>query len=182
MTTAAAGISTWTIDNAHSSAEFSVKAMMISTVKGRFRTLGGQVQIDEAQPERSSVVATIDASSIDTGVEMRDEHLRSADFFDAPNYAEIAFRSTRVEKVDDARWRVTGELTMRGETREVVLDTEYEGQIRDAYGKQRAAFTATTSIQRKDFGLNWNGVIESGGVLVGDRVRIELRVAAVLEE
>jgi polyisoprenoid-binding protein YceI len=181
-TSTATKTSTWTIDAAHSDAEFSLKHMMISTVKGRFRTVAGQIRLDEEQPEASSVTATIEAASVDTGVEMRDNHLRSADFFDAETYPQLAFRSTRVERVDDENWRVAGDLTIRGVTREVVLATAYEGQILDAFGKQRAAFTATTQINRKDFGLNWNGVIESGGVVVGDRVKIELQIAATRDE
>lgn len=182
MTTTATTTGTWTIDSAHSVAEFSVKHMMVSTVKGRFREVEGALSIDEERPERSSVSATIAAGSIDTGVEMRDNHLRSADFFEAETYPALTFRSTSVERVDDERWRIAGELTIRDVTRPVVLETEFEGQIRDAYGKQRAAFTATTQINRKDFGLNWNGAIEAGGVVVGDRVKIELHIAAVLAE
>ncbi len=174
--------STWTIDAAHSGAEFSLKHMMISTVKGRFRTVAGQIRLDEEQPEASAVTATIDAASVDTGVEMRDNHLRSADFFDSATYPELTFRSTRVERVDDENWRVTGDLTIRDVTREVVLSTAYEGQILDTFGKQRAAFTATTQINRKDFGLNWNAVIESGGVAVSDKVKIELQIAATRDE
>ena len=182
MTTTATTTSTWTIDSAHSVAEFSVKHMMVSTVKGRFRDVEGTLSIDEERPERSTVIATIAAASIDTGVEMRDNHLRSADFFEAETYPALTFRSTSVEKVDDERWRIAGELTIRDVTRPVVLDMEYEGQIRDAYGKQRAAFSVTTQINRRDFGLNWNGAIEAGGVVVGDRVKIELHIAAVLAE
>ena len=178
MTTQTA-VGTWTIDGAHSIAEFAVKHMMVSTVKGRFRTLRGTIELDEQEPERSSVEAEIETASIDTGVEQRDAHLRSDDFFSAERFPLITFRSTRVERVEDDRWRVTGDLTIRGVTREVVLDTEFEGDGIDAYGQRRAAFTATTSINRRDFGLNWNGVIEAGGVVVQDRVKITLHIAAV---
>ena len=182
MTTTATTTSTWTVDSAHSIAEFSVKHMMVSTVKGRFRDVTGTVSIDEEHPERSSVTATIAAASIDTGVEMRDNHLRSGDFFEVEQYPALTFRSTSVEKVDDENWRIAGDLTIRDVTRPVVLETEYEGQIKDAFGKQRAAFTAKTQINRKDFGLNWNGPLEAGGVVVSDRVKIELHIAAVLAE
>ncbi len=178
MTTQTA-VSTWAIDGTHSIAEFAVKHMMVSTVKGRFRTLRGTIELDEQEPERSSVEAEIETASIDTGVEQRDAHLRSDDFFSAERFPLIAFRSTCVERVDDDRWRVIGDLTIRDITKEVVLDTELEGEGIDAYGQRRAAFTATTTINRRDFGLNWNGVIEAGGVVVQDRVKITLHIAAI---
>lgn len=175
-------LSTWTIDPVHSVAEFAVKHMMISTVKGRFRLLEGTLRLDEADPAAAAVTASIDMSSIDTGEPQRDDHLRSDDFFSAERFPEMTFRSTRVERVDDTRWKVTGDLTIRDVTREVVLDTEYEGQIRDAFGKQRAAFTAETTLNRSEFGLHWNRLIETGGVVVGDRVRVTLHIAAVRED
>ena len=175
-------VSTWSIDPMHSGAEFAVKHMMVSTVKGRFRSLSGAIRLDEAHPENSFVTATIDTASIDTGVDQRDEHLRSADFFEVERFPEITFRGTRVEHVEGTRWRITGELTIRDVTKEVLLDTEYEGQIKDAYGKQRVAFSADTELNRKDFGLNWNGLIEAGGVVVSDKVRVTLNIAAVREE
>ena len=182
MTTTAAATSTWQIDPAHTVVEFAAKHMMVSTVKGRFGAVTGTLTIDEERPEHSSVTATIDAASVDTGALMRDDHLRSADFFDVANYPQLSFRSTRVARVRGDEWKITGDLTIRGVTREVVLDTEFEGQILDAFGKQRAAFSATAQVNRKDFGLNWNGVIEAGGVVVGDKIRIELHIAAVRDE
>jgi len=173
---------TWTIDPVHSVAEFAVKHMMVSTVKGRFRSLEGTIHIDEENPTASWVIASIDVASIDTNDPQRDAHLRSADFFDAERFPKITFRSTRVEQVDETKWKLFGELTMRGVTKEVVLDTEYGGQIKDAFGKQRMAISAETTINRKDFGVNWNGLIEAGGVVVGDRVRIMLDIAAVRED
>ena len=173
---------TWTIDPVHSGAEFAVKHMMVSTVKGRFRSLEGAVHIDEENPTASSVIASIDVASIDTNEPQRDAHLRSADFFDAERFPKMTFRSTWVEQVDETKWKVFGELTMRGVTKEVVLDTEYGGQIKDSFGKQRMAISAETAINRKDFGVNWNGLIEAGGVVVGDRVRIMLDIAAVRED
>lgn len=182
MTTAKTAVSAWSIDSVHSIAEFGVKHMMVSTVKGRFRSMEGAIQIDEANFTASSVTASIDVGSIDTGEPQRDDHLRSDDFFNAERFPQISFRSTRVELVDDTNWKVTGELTIRDVTKEVVLDTEYEGQIKDAFGKQRAAFSAETVLNRKEFGLNWNGLIETGGVIVGDRVRVTLHIAAVRED
>lgn len=174
-------VSTWTIDGAHSIAEFAVKHMMVSTVKGRFRALRGIVRIDDERPERSTVEAEIDTASIDTGVEQRDEHLRSDDFFNAERFPRITFRSTVAARAADDRWRVTGDLTIRDVTRPVTLDTEFEGETIDAYGQRRAAFTATTTINRRDFGLNWNGMIEAGGVVVQDKVKVTLHIAAVRE-
>jgi polyisoprenoid-binding protein YceI len=182
MTTTATTVSTWQIDPAHSVVEFAAKHMMVSTVKGRFGAVSGTLTVDEEHPERSSVTATIEAASVDTGAQMRDDHLRSADFFDVGRYPELTFHSTRVERVKGDDWKITGELTIRGVTKEVVLDTEFEGQILDAFGTQRAAFSATAQVNRKDFGLNWNGVIEAGGVVVGDKIKIELNIAAVRDE
>ncbi len=181
MTTAttATTTSTWAIDGVHSVVEFAVKHMMVSTVKGRFRGVEGTVNIDEEHPERSTVTATIDTATVDTGVGQRDDHLRSDDFFNAEKYPKITFSSTRVEKLDGENWRVVGDLTIRDVTKEVTLAAEYEGQIKDAFGKQRAAFSATTQVNRKEFGLNWNGVIEAGGVVLGDKIKIELNIAAV---
>ena len=181
-TTAATGVSTWTIDPAHSSAEFAVKHMMVSTVRGRFLSLGGTLRIDEDDPTASSVTASIDTASVSTGQEQRDAHLRSDDFFAAEQYPAMTFVSTRVERDGDDAWKIAGDLTIRGVTREVVLDTEVEGRGVDAFGKDRAGFTATTTLNRKDFGLNWNGVIETGGVVVSDKVRITLDIAAVRAE
>lgn len=182
MTTAPAVVSTWSIDPIHSTAEFAVKHMMVSTVKGRFRTFEGTINLDEENPFLSSVTAAINIDSIDTGEPQRDDHLRSDDFFGAERFPEMTFRSTKVERVDDGNWRVIGDLTIRDVTKQVVLDTEYEGQIKDAFGKQRAAFTAQTTLKRKEFGLNWNGLIETGGVIVGDKVRVTLHIAAVRQE
>lgn len=183
MTTAPAiAASTWAIDPVHSNAEFAVKHMMVATVRGRFRDVEGKVHIDEADPTQSWVTASIDAASIDTAQPDRDAHLRSEDFLAAEQYPKLTFRSTRVERVDGERWKVIGDLTVRDVTREVVLDTEFEGQIKDVWGKQRAAFTAETVLERNKFGLNWNMLIEAGGVAVGDKVRVTLNIAAVRED
>lgn len=184
MTTATAprtAVSTWAIDSAHSNVEFAVKHMMVSTVKGRFHGVEGVFAIDEAQPERSSITASIDAASVDTGVEQRDEHLRSDDFFNAGKYPQFAFQSTRIEK-DGGGWKLTGDLTIRDITRSVVLDVEFDGRGVDAYGKDRAGFSAETKINRRDFGVHWNGLIEAGGVVVSDTVRILLNISAVRQD
>lgn len=170
--------STWAIDATHSSVEFAVKHMMVSTVRGRFKAFSGEIQADEANPAASSVTAAIDVASIDTGVDQRDEHLRSDDFFNAAQYPQITFRSTAIEQRGD-EWKLAGELTIRDVTRPVSLDVEFEGRGADPWGGERAGFTATTKINRKDFGVNWNGVIEAGGVVVSDQVKITLNIEAV---
>lgn len=182
MTATQVKTGTWTIDSAHSNVEFSVKHMMISTVKGQFSNVEGTIQLNADQPEKSAVNAKIDTSSITTFNEQRDEHLRTNDFFNAEQWPDMTFRSTKVEQVSDDRSKVHGDLTIRDVTKPVVLDTEFDGQILDAFGKQRAAFTATTEINRKDFGINWNGAIEAGGVVVGDKVKVTLHIAATLQE
>ncbi|MBI1884874.1 MAG: YceI family protein [Chloroflexi bacterium] len=174
--------SIWSVDPAHSIAEFAVKHMMVSTVKGRFRSLGGTLELDEVKPENSSVTATMDVASVDTGEEQRDAHLRSDDFFNTERFPEMTFRSKRVERVDDRRWKVIGDLTIRDVTKEVALDTEYEGQIVDPWGNQRAGFSAETVLSRKEFGVKWNGLIETGGVVVGDSVRVTLHIEAIRQD
>lgn len=171
--------STWTIDPAHSDVEFAVKHMMVSTVKGRFRAFAGTLEIDEAQPERSRVTAEIEVASVDTGAEQRDAHLRSDDFFNAERFPKISFRSTGLELVEGGRWRLDGELTIRETTRPITLEVEFEGRGRDANGGERAGFTATARINRRDYGVNWNGLIETGGVVVSDVVRINLNIQVV---
>lgn len=180
MTTAvAARTTTWAIDPTHTNVEFAVKHMMVSTVKGRFRKFEGAIEIDEEECARSSVRFSIDTTSVDTGLEQRDEHLRSDDFFNAGRFPQITFVSKVVERVDDENWKISGDLTIRDVTREVVLDTEFEGQGPDAFGGYRAGFIATTQVNRKDFGLNWNALIETGGVAVADKVKLNLNVEAI---
>ena len=180
MTTAVqTATSTWAIDPAHSIAEFAVKHLVVTTVKGRFRDMEGTVEIDEAQPEHSSVSAAIDVASVDTGVADRDAHLRSDDFLNAEAFPKILFRSTRVEQVDGGGYKVFGDLTIRDVTKEVVLDTDFDGEIDDPWGGHRAAFTATTQISREEFGVRWNQLIETGGVAVGDNVKITLHIEAI---
>jgi len=182
MTTTRTATSTWTIDPAHSSAEFAVKHLMVSTFKGHFRSLEGTVHLNEANPANSSVAASVDVASVDTQTPDRDAHLRSDDFFNAERYPKMTFRSTRVEQVDGTNWKVTGELTVRDVTKEVVLDTEYEGRIVDPWGNERIGFTARTELSRKEFGVRWNAAIETGGVVVGDKVRISLNIEIVRQQ
>jgi polyisoprenoid-binding protein YceI len=169
----------WQIDPKHSPVEFAVRHLMVATVKGRFARLEGRINIDPAQPERSSVEVSIDAASIDTHEAQRDTHLRSADFLDAENHPQLTYRSTSVRPLGEGRFQVDGELTIRGVTRPVTLDAEALGVNRSPYGFQVAGFSATTRINRKDFGLNWNMALEAGGVLVGDEVKISLEIEAI---
>ena len=169
----------WNIDPAHTGINFSVRHMVVSKVRGRFGKYSGTIKLDDADITRSSVEVNIEASSIDTGVADRDTHLRSPDFFDVEKFPELKFRSHRVERVDATRYRIIGELTIRGVKREVSLDVEYGGRGKDPWGNERVGFVAKTSIDRKDYGLTWNQVLESGGILVGDRIDIDLDVQAV---
>lgn len=174
------GIPTWEIDASHSGVHFSVRHLVVAKVRGRFTAFAGTLAFDEAAPERSSVEVRIDAGSINTGVDQRDAHLRSPDFFDAEKFPALTFVSRRVERSADG-FTVTGDLTIRGVTREVVLPVEYAGHTKDPWGGERAGFAARVAIDRKDFGLTWNQLLEAGGVAVGDKVEIELEVEAVLK-
>jgi len=165
---------TWTIDATHSNVEFSVRHLMISTARGRFASVKGLVTLNDDEPAQSAVDITIDAASIDTRDQQRDAHLRSADFFDAETYPAITFKSTRVEDVDDDGFRLVGNLTIHGVTREVVLDVTSEGRGKDPWGGERAGYSAKTKINRSDYGLRWNQALETGGVLVGDEVKINI--------
>lgn len=171
---------TWTFDPAHSEASFAVKHLMISTVKGSFRNISGKVILDETNPAASSVEAEIDAASIDTRQEQRDGHLRSADFFDVEKYPTLSFRSTNVEPKGNGEFRVAGDLTIRGVTKPVVLDVEETGRGKDTSGTDRVGYVATTKFDRTDFGLTWNQALETGGIMVGNEVKVTLDVQAVL--
>ncbi len=171
--------SIWNVDTAHSSIQFSVRHMVFARVRGRFGAFRGTVRLDPADPTRGSVEAEIEAASIDTGVADRDNHLRSPDFLDVESFPKLRFESTRVEAAGGDHYRIHCNLTIRDVTREVVLDAEYSGQAKDPWGNQRVAFTAAASLDRSEFGLTWNQVLEAGGVLVGERVDIELELQAV---
>lgn len=168
----------WNIDTTHSSVEFGVKHLGISTVRGRFREFTGAVDLDEDGVLRG-VEATITAQSIDTGVEQRDQHLRSPDFFDAARFPTLEFRSTRIEPQGQGRYRVTGDLTMRGQTHPVTLEVEAADPVKDPWGNRRSAATASGRLNRKDWGLTWNQVLEFGGLAVAEEVRLTLDVEAV---
>ena len=169
----------WKIDSAHTRAAFSVRHMMISNVHGEFQNVAGTVEFDEQIPARSRVDVQIEVASLTTRDDRRDAHLRSADFFDAEKYPYLTFKSRRVERLDDTRGRLIGNLTIRDVTKEVVLDVEYAGQAKSPYGLVSAGFTARTKINRKDWGLNWNMALETGGVLVGDTVNISIDLEIV---
>lgn len=168
----------WELDTAHSLIEFSVKHMMVSTVKGRFTKHSGVLELDEQNPSASQVDVTIDVNSVYTSDEKRDAHLRSADFFDAETYPTITYKSRKVEELGDDRFRITGDLTLHGVTKEVVLDANFEGQGKNPWGKRIAGFSIHTAINRKDFGLNWNVALEAGGVLVSEKVNITIEAEA----
>lgn len=169
----------WDFDVAHSSINFSVRHLMVSKVRGQFTKWSGSLEFDEQEPTRARVDAQLDAASIDTKDAQRDAHLRSADFLDTERFPTISFKSTGIEKVGDARFSMKGELTIRGITKPVTLDVEYAGRAKDPWGGERVGFSARTSIDRKDFGLTWNQLLETGGVLVGEKVDIELEIEAI---
>jgi polyisoprenoid-binding protein YceI len=170
---------TWVVDPVHSSVEFATKHMMVTTVRGRFEKFDAVVDFDEANPASSSVEARIEAASIDTRAADRDGHLRSSDFLDAENYPYITFKSTRIEPDGDDRYLISGDLTIRGVTKHVVLDTEFAGIGKSPWGNRVAALSAETKINRKDFGLVWNVGLGTGGWLVGDEVRIHIDLELV---
>ncbi len=169
----------WQVDGAHSAVSLTVRHMVISKVRGRFGRWSAKLALDAENLARSAVEVEIEAASIDTGVADRDAHLRSPDFLDAERYPTLRYRSKRVEVLSPERLRVVGDLTIRNVTREVPLEVEYGGQGKDPWGNQRAGFTATASLNRKDFGLTWNQALETGGVLVADRVDVEIELQAV---
>jgi polyisoprenoid-binding protein YceI len=174
-------MSTWKFDPAHTTVEFVAKHMMITNVKGRFKSFDGEIAVDGEDPETAIVNVTFETASVDTGHDQRDGHLRSPDFFDVTNFPNITFKSTKVELLGEDHFKVTGDLTVRDVTRPVELDTHVDGKIKDMQGKQRAAFSATTSFNRKDYGLNWNVALEAGGWLVGEQVKINID-AEIVEE
>ena len=170
---------TWMIDPAHTQITFSVRHMMIATVRGRFENFEGVVAFDEQHPERTSVDLKIDTASINTREPKRDGHLRSPDFFAAETYPYAIFKSKRVDVKGDRRARLVGDLTIRDVTKEVAIDVEYAGQARSPWGAVSAGFSGRAKINRKDWGLTWNQALETGGVLVGDEVTLDLGVELI---
>ena len=170
----------YTIDSAHSGAHFTVRHMMITNVRGAFRNVKGTVTFDPQNPAATAVEAEIETASIDTREPQRDAHLRSADFFDVEKFPSIVFRSTGIQAAGEGEWKLTGDLTIHGVTRPVVLSVEGPApEAKDPWGNFRSGATATTKIKRSEFGLTWNAALEAGGVLVGDDVKIELELALV---
>lgn len=168
----------WVLDTAHTNLMFVARYAMLTKVRGHFKNFEGAIHVAE-KPEDSWFELSIDASSITTDNDTRDNHLRSGDFLDLENHPTITFRSTKVELIGEDRLRVTGDVMIRGVTKEVILDAEYVGVGKDAYGRTRIAFSARTEIDRDDFGVSWNMALETGGLLVGKRVQIELEVQAL---
>jgi len=168
----------WMIDGVHSHLGFSAKHMMVSTVRGQFRTYSGTLDIDPADFTRSRFEGEIEVASIDTGNQQRDDHLRSGDFFDAENHPKIRFKSTRIEPSGGDEYAVTGDLTIRGVTKPVTLEVEFFGTSKNMSGNTVAGLSVRGAINRKDFGVNFNALLESGGVVVGDKVKIEIDIEA----
>lgn len=175
----------WKIDPAHTSVELAVKHMMFTTVRGHFRDVSGTVEIDEQDPNASRVEVEMSAASIDTGVGDRDTHLRSPDFLDVERFPKLTFKSRRVEgahrKQGDS-FKVIGDLTIRGQSREVTLDCTFEGLGKDPWGGERAGFSAKTKIDRRDWGLTWNQALEAGGVLVAHDIKIDIETQLVKQQ
>ena len=170
---------TWTVDPAHAEIGFAVRHLMIATVRGRFGAVSGTVTVDEKNPHNSKVDVTVDVNSIDTRQEMRDNHLRSPDFFDVEKYPSMHFVSKKIEGDVSGEFRVVGDLTIRDVTREVTLTATLEGRTRDPWGNERAGFSASGRMNRRDFGLNWNQALETGGVMVGDEAKLTIDVELV---
>jgi polyisoprenoid-binding protein YceI len=174
---------TYDIDPSHSSLEFAAKHAMVTTVRGRFSDFDGVLHLDGADPSKSSAEVTIRVASLDSRSDQRDEHLRGADFFDVEKYPEITFRSTRAAAGKrDGEFRIWGDLTIRDVTREVELEIDYTGTAADPWGKTRVGFEGHATVNRKDWGLNWNVALEAGGILVGEKVKLNLDIAAVKRE
>jgi polyisoprenoid-binding protein YceI len=169
----------FSFDTTHSTIGFAVRHMMFAKVRGRFAAFQGTVSLDPEHLERSRVTVEIEAASIDTGTPDRDRHLRSADFFDVEQFPKLTFESTRIEALGGDRYAVHGRLTIHGVEREITLAAEYGGLGKDPWGNERAMFTASGSLNRSDFGLRWNQALEAGGVLVSERVELELELSAV---
>ena len=169
---------TYTIDTSHSSVDFVGRHLGLAKVRGRFTKFGGEIQIGDV-PEESSVEVDVDVASVESADTRRDEHLRGPDFFHVEEHPSMVFKSTSVTPVDDGTWDVAGDLTIRGVTKPVVLHTEFEGGENSPFGDQRIGFSASTEVNREDWDLGWNVVLESGGLLVGKKIKIELSIEAI---
>jgi len=178
-----AATATWQIDPAHTAAGFSVRHMMIATVRGQFKGVTGTVLWDDQDINNSTVDVTIDANTVDTGEPKRDADLKSANFFDVKNYPTITFKSTKIEKISAGKMKVTGNLTIHGVTKQVVLDVEGpSGAVKDPWGNTRVALNATTTVNRMDYGVKWNAKMDGGGVVVGDDVNINIDLEMIKKE
>ncbi len=169
---AASSAQGWNLDKTHSSVNFSVSHMVVSEATGNFKDFSGDVKSEKADFSDLSVNFTIKVASINTDDEKRDGHLKSPDFFDAAKYSDITFKSTGVKKINDKKYELTGDLTMKGVTKKVTWEVKYNGTVKDPYGFNRAGFKATTTVNRKDYGVSWNKTLDAGGVAVGDDVTI----------
>jgi len=175
LSPALAQASTWDVDPAHSTVEFSVRHMMVTTVKGQFQKVKGAVELDEKDVTKSSVEVSVDTASIDTREAKRDAHLKSADFFDAAKFPALTFKSTKVEKAGKGKLKVTGDLTMHGVTKPVVLTVDGpSASIKDPFGRTVRGVMATGKLDRKDWGMTWNKALDTGGMVVSDEVKLEI--------
>lgn len=168
----------WKLDPAHTLVEFSAKHLMISTVKGRIAGVEGSILLDENEPSNSTVEVTLDAKTLDTRIEQRDQHLRSGDFLDVEKFPVIKFKSTDIQG-DEQNFKLTGDLTIRDITRPITLDATYEGRTKDPWGGERVGFSATGKLDRRAYGLTWNVVLETGGLTVGNDIKIQIELEAI---
>lgn len=172
----------WQLDPVHTHIGFSVKHMMVSTVRGQFKQYRGTLNIDPADFAKSTFEGEIDVASIETGNSQRDDHLRTSDFFDAPNHPKITFKSTAIQPKGDGEFVVNGDITIRGVTQAIALDVEFHGTSKNPWGKTVAGLSAKGTVNRKDFGVSYNALLEAGGVAVGEKVKIEIEVEVVADE
>ncbi|WP_462411827.1 YceI family protein [Neobacillus sp. Marseille-QA0830] len=172
----------WVLDPAHSSVDFSVRHMMIANVKGSFNSFNAVIEADPTDLTTASIEFTIETSSVDTRNADRDAHLVSADFFDVENYPTMTFKAANIEKTDEGEYKVTGDLTLRGVTKQETFAVTFEGQGKDPWGNEKAGFSANGSLNRSDYGLVWNAALETGGVLVGDKIKVNLQIQAAKAE
>ncbi len=169
----------YVIDAAHSRLGFVARHAMVTKVRGSFNDFEGSAHLDAANPSKSSATVSIDVASIDTRQSQRDEHLRTNDFFEAPTFPMITFVSTAAEKLDEENFRMTGDLTIKDVTKSISIDFEFAGGAKDPYGNERVGFEGSTAINRKDYGVNFNAVLESGGVMVSDKITLEFEISAI---
>ena len=172
----------WTLDPAHSSVDFSVRHMMIANVKGTFQNFSAEIVADPTDLTTAEIEFTVETASVDTRNKERDAHLVSADFFDVENHPTMTFKATNIVKTDEGEYNVTGDLTLCGVTKQETFTVTFEGSGKDPWGNEKAGFSAEGSINRSDYGLVWNAALETGGVLVGDKVKISLQIQAAKAE